>query len=364
MPIYDLTGDPFAGIIVTKEKDLRKELMVKTKSIKELEDIFLYGFDFDAPKHYILLGGSGAGKSTALYYIKQYIEENAPKNTIITHTHRGESFILPRDIKPIFGEKDPKDKNQRILMARHDWTNWQETIKDLVKDKKIFIFWDYPDKISTGIELKSTLQNMEELIKHNYFNVFISMNKNNYDTALKNSNLPGKFRKIEIKRFDIDETHNLLYKRLSYYRDPNSNLTDVEPFKDVMGPLRDAGVGVPRTILTTADIILKGAHKRGIKSLRPQDIKTILKDAEYHKKIINDRVDDPNKAETLYMLVLAIRDQFNGEVKKQKDIVDYMKERHGWSNITTVKRLRIIQDYGLLDVRTADDFWTKQYKLI
>jgi hypothetical protein len=181
---------------------------------------------------------------------------------------------------------------------------------------------------------------------------------------LKASNLPGKFRKVELRRFDAEETHQLLYKRFSLYRAKESTLKDVEPFTGVIGPLRDAGGGVPRTILTTADIVLKGAYERGINMLRPQDIKTILLEAEYHKRIINDRVDDPNKAETIYKLVEAIRDEFGGTVKKQKDIIEYMQENHGWSNVTTIKRLNLLLDYGLLDTRTADDFWTKTYTLI
>jgi len=41
-----------------------------------------------------------------------------------------------------------------------------------------------------------------------------------------------------------------------------------------------------------------------------------------------------------------------------------MREKHGWSNVTTIKRLKILQDYGLIETRTGDDFWTKTYTLI
>lgn len=364
MPLYDLTGDPFAGIIVTKEKDLKNELTVKTRSIRELEDIFIYGFALDAPKHYILLGGSGVGKSTALYHLKRYIQDNAPKDSYITHVHRGGSFTIPRDLKAVFGEKDPRDKGQRLLMARYDWTNWQDALKQLAGGKQIYLFWDFPDKIAQGQELKATLQGMEELIRQDGVHVFIAMNKNNYDVMLKASNLPGKFRKVELKRFDAGETHELLYKRLSYYRAPESSYKDVEPFNDVVGALRDAGGGVPRTILTTADLVLKGAHERGIRELRVQDVKEILHNAEYRRRIIEDRVDDRNKADTLYLLVEIIRDEFGGHIRKQRELIEHMREKHGWSNVTTIKRLKILQDYGLIETRTGDDFWTKTYTLI
>jgi energy-coupling factor transporter ATP-binding protein EcfA2 len=119
MPLYDLTGDPFAGIIVTKEKALKNELTVKTRSIRELEDIFIYGFAFDAPKHYILLGGSGVGKSTALSHLKRYIQDNAPKDSY-KRTFTGRVLYVPGTQGRIWREGPGQGATPHY--GRYDWT--------------------------------------------------------------------------------------------------------------------------------------------------------------------------------------------------------------------------------------------------
>lgn len=82
-------------------------------------------------------------------------------------------------------------------------------------------------------------------------------------------------------------------------------------------------------------------------------------------EVLKEHIHDVRKLRNLAMLLRVIEANFDGEVKMQKDITEYMTKKYHWGNKSTIKRLNILVDLELLKcVRDPRNNWVKTYYLL
>jgi hypothetical protein len=82
-------------------------------------------------------------------------------------------------------------------------------------------------------------------------------------------------------------------------------------------------------------------------------------------EVLKEHVHDVRKLRNLAMLLRVIESHFNGEVKMEKNLTEYMSKKYRWGNKTTRKNLDILVNLRLLKcLRSPKDHWTKIYYLM
>ena len=84
MQTYGLMGAPFLAKAITSKRDYKKELIVKTRVQRILLQDFAFGFTPIDPIHTLLLGERGFGKTTNIFYLKDFVDTNKKSNNIFT----------------------------------------------------------------------------------------------------------------------------------------------------------------------------------------------------------------------------------------------------------------------------------------
>jgi len=82
-------------------------------------------------------------------------------------------------------------------------------------------------------------------------------------------------------------------------------------------------------------------------------------------EVLKEHIHDVRKLRNLAMLLRVIEANFDGEVKMQKDITEYMTKKYRGGNKSTVKRLNVLVELELLKcVRDPRNNWAKTYYLL
>lgn len=82
-------------------------------------------------------------------------------------------------------------------------------------------------------------------------------------------------------------------------------------------------------------------------------------------EILKENVSDVRRLRNLAMLLRVIESHFNGEVKMEKELTEYMSRKYRWGNKTTRRNLDTLVDLRLLKcLRSPKDHWTKLYFLL
>lgn len=82
-------------------------------------------------------------------------------------------------------------------------------------------------------------------------------------------------------------------------------------------------------------------------------------------EILKEHIQNVRRLRDLAMLLRVIEAHFNGEVKMQRDIIDYMSKKYRWGNKKTRSNLDVLVNLRLLNcVRNPRDNWTLSYNLL
>ena len=201
----------------------------------------------------------------------------------------------------------------------------------------------------------------------NYENVhlYIAFNHDNYQKADKMTHTLGKITKHNVPNFTIEETEEMIKKRLEYYRNngnapPNSlyPLTE-ESVKFV----HDKCGGNPRNIISFLSISLSNLVNTDCETIHLKNIKSIIENDNFRNQILREKLDDESQIRTLELLLRAIDEEFNGVVNGERLITDHMTTTYGWGKNTTIRRLKKLEKFGLVSIKKTGDCWTKTIRL-
>ena len=261
-----------------------------------------------------------------------------------------------------FGIKRVSDYDSVSTDINSYLVDLENKVREFLKDKKLYIFIDFQDVISTNSfkTLAETLERLPHLSKS--ISIIVSMNKAH---ALKMENVSyilGKYTPFELPHFTLEATKKLISARLKCYRSDGYVGDELSPFNNnVISIVYNHTGGIPRNILSACDLIINNLQEG--EEIDEEEIPIILR-KDLSKKVIYDMTDDEGERDLLMQLYSIIKTKFNGEISKEKELHKELMDKLGWSNKTSRKRIRKLNKIGLISITKGRDLWSNVIRII
>jgi len=315
-----LSFNPFGIFGVTDYKQFKEFPFLESNSIRRLKNQTKNQIrdNFRFAERTLLLGEPGIGKTTALYYAYDILNE-------IEESKRPLIFLFHR----FFTDADDFQFEMGI------------TISEASK-KPMYILVDFPDTIN-AINFKKFLDYCWTLMtSENYQNInfIFACNISHYSRSLSLSEILNKFNKFRIDRLEEKECRDLIKYRLLMAE--SDNYFEDEVYEVIFKYSR----GIPRNIICASKVLVDefiDAH-----SVSARDARILLKE-EFIDKIINDREEHPKKRIIYKEMMKIITNDFNGTATNQSDLVNYLKEKVNIGKNKSMGLLSDLHKFGLLE---------------
>lgn len=339
---FGLTGNPFEMKTVHDLNDFEIQPFLLLKNQRLLKTKIEFNLKSEFPIYQIIIGDRGIGKSTTLLYLYKFLNE---KNAYVYYTNRPVTNL--ENISNLLGLGMWNISSKESSLIK---------IKNYLKDKKVYLFFDMPDKVTSEI-LRDFLGILEVMLSLKEIRVFLAMNKSHYDRSFTFSEILGKYVTIELESFEIEETEQLIKERLKIFRNNNG----FKPFtEESIKKIYSFSAGIPRNILSACDLLLMGAVEEDIKSIDGTFTSKKLQ-SEFAYKIISERIKDITARENLKRVYDFIKLEFKGKVNQEREFQRKFIEVYGGANMTLRKRTRKLEKLGLIEIRkNPKDMWSNQ----
>lgn len=342
-PAFNLKEDPFLLKSTTGEDHLTLIPFVPTESYQIIANRVFYHFAQPSSSQISLylyfVGNIGVGKSTAIFHLKKRLENDDFRVAYLGSNYKTEASIY-REITQSYQRYAPELKK-----------NWDNT-------RSIVVF-DVPDSANrTNLsKMASVMQELMVKFKTSMIPVF---NRDQFHRFQSLGTILGKFNPYFLDAFTINDTMNMIHKRLERAR--------IKPHKDPLYPFSNDIVekihriaqGNPRSILVMSSLLLE----EGKEPIDDNILKKVSKE-DYIAKILQQRYQDPYKINTLKQLVGIIENDFNGCAPSQTDLVKKVKEVLDWGRHTTRRKIKELQEAKILLVsRNEEEAWRMDHRLV
>lgn len=308
-------------------------------------------WNFTSPNRILIkiIALRGFGKSTISFFLQDTIKKKNSSSILSYYINdsRIDYYTLLRNMV------------QEFQILKLEKTH-EEVIRGFLEDKKLYLFIDFQDFAETrNLKILSqTLESLHFLSKN--ISVILTMNKTH---ALKMENISyvlGKYTQFELKPFSLKNTINLIKERLKRAREPNSK-NEIYPFnQNIIKMIFNHSGGIPRNILSACDLLITSSNGYEF----DEELVSETLTNEFSKKVIFDMTEDGKEREYLLQLYHMIKEDFKGEVFKEKDLHEKLSEGLGWSNKTSRKRIRKLNKFGLLTITKGDNLWNNTIRII
>lgn len=367
---WSLKANPFSRKAIKTEEDFDPELTIITRTMRNLLNGLAWGYTPGDPFYEVLIGARGAGKTTDLLTIKQNIDSNTKENIRTCYVNK--YILLPQDKNLLFGDTAPMEFEQEgmdYILEKQITSKQAEIYKS--KDSRhlgtlehYYIFIDVPDEYRRD-QMRAMLQAIDDMMNFKNISIYMAINHINFTKADKLTELMGKTTRRQMPEFELSETLEMVKKRLKYYREKGrKGKNPLFPFTlEAIQYAHERWKGNPRNTISHLSITLNELLQSQENEITKQHLEDIFGNSDYRMEVIREHTEDENLIKVLKMLIEIIENQFGGLVKTQKSLNVYMASNHGWSDKTTVGRLRKLIKWGLVEMETASDFWTKTYRL-
>jgi len=342
-----LSFNPFKHKIVYDYTDYISYPFILTESQITLKFLLETSFPTPVRNYYVILGERGSGKTSTLLFLQDLVKKQNNPSFLTKYDASikgmGSILGLRRKLLP-----------ERATLYSETNENVKKTIEDYLRNKYYYWFIDVPDKTSRkDLDLLTT--GLEILLGFRNINVIIAMNKSHYNKSFSYSEVMGKFTPVTLKPFNLEETKNLILKRLEM-----AGNTDIFE-DDVITKVWEISRGNPRNILSACDILLSKLLQVGKRKI-DMDLASKVLVEDYVVKILNERIENPNLRACLLKLLNIIK-EMGGEVIGEKELI-----RHnslGWCAMTIRKYLRILEKLGLISIqKSSHDNWTNVIRVV
>lgn len=340
---YELKEDPFLLKTTVGEDHLSLIPFIPTTSYKVIENRIIYHFESPSSSiislHLYFVGNIGVGKSTALLHLKKVLEKRGFRIAYLSSEHKTEASFY-REIT-------------------ESYQSYASELKKKWDDTKSIVFFDVPDTANRThlSKMASVMQQLLVKFKTSMVPVF---NKQQYQRFQSLGTILGKFSPYSLTPFAIDDTMNMISKRLERAR--------IKPHKDPLYPFSTEIVekihtitqGNPRNTLTLCTLLLE--TKRD-----PIDLKVFEKVSreDYIMKVLQQKYQDEHKVGTLKQIVDVIENEFDGCAPSLGELVSKVRSKYGWSINTIRARIKELGKTGIILIsRNQEEPWRKDHRLI
>jgi predicted AAA+ superfamily ATPase len=340
---YGLREDPFLLTATSAERQLSMIPFIPTESYQMIENRVFYHFDQPSssqiPLYLYFVGNIGVGKTTGLLYLKKKLEEKEFNVAYLGSSYNSIPLIYRgitgsfRSYAPLFKEK------------------WDNT-------RSIIIF-DVPDA-GNRTHLSEMGSFMQNILVNHLTSIIVTFNRLQYQRFQSLGTILGKFHPYVLNPFTIDETMNMIHKRLERARlKPHKD--PLHPFEtDIIEKIYNVAQGNTRNILNLCSLLIESGKKK----LDVKLLKEVTK-RDYVMKVLQQRYQDEHKVGILKQIIDVIADEFGGVAPSQKILTDKIKTLYGWSKITVVKRLKELEKLNLVSIdRNVNEPWRMDHRLV
>jgi hypothetical protein len=340
---YGLKEDPFLLKSTVGEDHLSLIPFIPTTSYKVIEDRIIYHFDQPSSSkislHLYFVGSIGVGKSTALLHLKKKLEERGFRIAYVASEHKTETSFY------------------REITQSHQ--SYAPELKKIWDNTKSIVFFDVPDTANRThlSKMASVMQHLLVKFKTSMVPVF---NQQQYQRFQTLGTILGKFTPYSLTPFAVDDTMNMISKRLERAR--------IKPHKDPLYPfsteivekIHEVTQGNPRNTLIMCTLLLESKRD-------PIDLKILKKVSRenYILKILELRFQDRYKIGTLKQITDVIESEFDGCAPSLRELVSKVRSKCGWSENTIRARIKELRKSGVLLVdRNDQEPWRKDHRLV
>lgn len=311
-----LNFNPFKEFGVTDHKQYKKYPFLQSISINNLK-LKIDGSirdNFMCPERLLILGEPGIGKSTALFYVEDLLNEAKKCNV----------FLLTN----LFTDADDFKKETG------------EDLYEMIKDKTYFLV-DFPDTIHSS-NFKRFLDFLWTLIHHkNYDNInfVFALNISHFNRSLNLSEILNKFERFRLERWNKEESECLVKSRLQMAG--SNNYFNAEVYEVIFRYSK----GIPRNIICASKALVEKFFTS--ETISKEQADSILKE-EYLDKIIDDRTEDLGKRLLYRQVIGIVKNKYNCEVQMQKDLIEVMIKQLSIGRNKAMATLSELHKFGIL----------------
>jgi len=351
--MFNLKFNPFERQAVHDFEDFQSQPLIDSIDLlKQLKNKIIW--NFTSPNRFLIkiIAFKGYGKSTTSYFLQEIINQQ--------NNHKLLSLCINKlntNVEEFF-----KLCLQEFNVRKSVNDTYHSAIKNFLLDKKLYLFIDFQDVAS--LEDFKTISKTLEVISTISKNICIilTMNKSHSIKMDNISYVLGKYTLFEMQPFSLENTKNLLQKRLELARENPYSKNPLYPFTDRIIEIiyRNSG-GIPRNILSACDLILSSSEDEEIEE---EEVSLLLKN-EFSKKVIYDMTEDEKERELLIKIYEVIKTDFNGEIMAEKELHEKLSEKLGILSVATCrKKIRQLNKFGLINITKGENSWNNTIKII
>ena len=281
------------------------------QEIKQIKQKTFFG------ERLIIIGERGIGKTSALFFIKDMLEESG--NSV---------FLFSRLIED----------------AEHFLTITGRRFYE-VCEKPVYLLVDFPDTLETK-SFKRFLEYLWTLMTHknyNKINLVFTMNKSHFEKSFAYSEIFGKFLTMRLEKVNLDECIELIESRLKKI---DKKIEDIFT-DDVLNIIFTYSKGIPRNVISACSLLVDNANGKEI--LNEEHAKKILKE-RYMEQIINDRVSDLELKRIFKQMVTVLENDFKGTATSQEDYVKRVMEITPIGRNSILSRIKDLDKFGIFKI--------------
>lgn len=340
---YGLSKDPFLLKSTMNEEHMELIPFIPTESYQVIENRVFYHFmspnSSKISLYLYFVGNIGVGKSTALLHLKKELEKKGFRVAYLSTEHKTEASIL----RAMTGSY----QSYSTELSK----KWNET--------RSIVFFDVPDTANRThlAKMGSVMQELMVKFKTSIITVF---NKQQYQRFQSLGTILGKYSPYALTPFTIDDTMNMIYKRLERARkEPHKN--PLYPFtNEIIERIHKIAQGNPRNIVLMCSLLIE-ADKGPINL---DLVKKVTKD-DYIMRILESSFPSEYRKNTLKDLIDVIEKDFNGCAPSQTELIRVTNKKLGWSRVTIKRRIKELEKAKILIIdRNEVEPWRMDHRLV
>jgi hypothetical protein len=278
----------------------------------------------------------GAGKTSAMLFIKHYIEEYAKelgKKILVVYVNKdfdrliSSFFILNHILTGNFLNTKSESEAEEI------------TKEEIKKYHHIFFLFDIPEDVS---EFREFGKFLDFILRNHFGSIYVSMNYNHFKKITEVTNIIGTDSKITTYNLERDFNEDLMIKiaesRLKVYREENYNGDTLFPFTfKAIQQIANFSHFNPRNFIVGCNTCLFKASEQNIQIIDKEFVEKILIPV-FAVQIIDNHITDNNEKKIYMAIYDCLKNDFSGKC----DDMQKLSEKLNGKNVVNLSYTRII----------------------
>jgi len=345
---FYLKDNPFRRQKVTDVNDFDAQPFVPTNTIKLKQKEIEWAFTSDDPElFYNFVGTKGTGKTSALLYLKSFVEMAKTNGDKMGIVFINQDFDKIRDDDISLHHFIYGTPITNIVVAK------KEVQKFLDSYKHVYFFFDVPE-IVTKPALTNLSKFLDYIIRSHYGSIFIAMNDEHFRIIQKITMIIGHGAKITTinlnEDFNFDFLCEVTEKRLEKVRIDGYNGDPLYPFSvDALQEIARVSSFIPRNFLIGCYNCLNRISDLN-KNIVDLELVNYVMKQDFIDSILTEREKNKSEKEVLKSIVDTIKTEFNGVAPTVPKL--YTKliflNKYQLSYPTLLTRIKKLEEYGIV----------------